>query len=96
MKNYDIIVSPVLTEKSYDGIQAKKYTFKVAKSATKTQIKTAVEDIFGVKVAKVNTVNVDGKKKRMGRSEGYTSDYKKAVVFLTEDSKAIEFFESLS
>lgn len=96
MKNFDIIVSPVLTEKSYDGIQAKKYTFKVAKSATKTQIKTAVEDIFGVKVARVNTINVDGKKKRMGRSEGYTSDYKKAVVFLTEDSKAIEFFESLS
>ena len=96
MKNYDIIVSPVLTEKSYDGIASKKYTFKVAKSATKTQIKTAVEDIFGVKVAKVNTVNVDGKKKRMGRSEGYTSDYKEAVVFLTEDSKAIEFFESLS
>ena len=96
MKNFDIIVSPVLTEKSYDGIQAKKYTFKVAKSATKTQIKTAVEDIFGVKVAKINTVNVNGKKKRMGRSEGYTSDYKKAVVFLTEDSKAIEFFESLS
>ena len=96
MKNFDIIVSPVLTEKSYDGIQAKKYTFKVAKSATKTQIKTAVEDIFGVKVARVNTVNVDGKKKRMGRSEGYTSDYKKAVVFLTEDSKAIEFFESLA
>lgn len=96
MKNFDIIISPVLTEKSYDGIQAKKYTFKVAKSATKTQIKTAIEDIFGVKVSKVNTVNVDGKKKRMGRSEGYTSDYKKAVVFLTEDSKAIEFFESLS
>ena len=96
MKNFDIIISPVLTEKSYDGIQAKKYTFKVAKSATKTQIKTAVEDIFGVKVARVNTVNVDGKKKRMGRSEGYTSDYKKAVVFLTEDSKVIEFFESLS
>lgn len=96
MKNFDIILSPVLTEKSYDGIQAKKYTFKVATSATKTQIKTAVEDIFGVKVARVNTVNVDGKKKRMGRSEGYTSDYKKAVVFLTEDSKAIEFFESLS
>ena len=96
MKNFDIIISPVLTEKSYDGIQAKKYTFKVAKSATKTQIKTAIEDIFGVKVARVNTVNVDGKKKRMGRSEGYTSDYKKAVVFLTEDSKAIEFFESLS
>ena len=96
MKNFDIIISPVLTEKSYDGIATKKYTFKVAKKATKTQIKTAVEDIFGVKVAKVNTVNVNGKKKRMGRSEGYTSDYKKAVVFLTEDSKAIEFFESLA
>ena len=96
MKNYDIIVSPVLTEKSYDGIASKKYTFKVALNATKTQIKTAVEDIFGVKVARVNTVSVNGKKKRMGRSEGYTSDYKKAVVFLTEDSKAIEFFESLA
>ncbi len=96
MKNYDIIVSPVLTEKSYDGIASKKYTFKVALNATKTQIKTAIEDIFGVKVAKVNTVSVNGKKKRMGRSEGYTSDYKKAVVFLTEDSKAIEFFESLA
>ncbi|MCI7401952.1 MAG: 50S ribosomal protein L23 [Christensenella sp.] len=96
MKNFDIIISPILTEKSYDGIATKKYTFKVAKKATKTQIKTAVEDIFGVKVAKVNTVNVNGKKKRMGRSEGYTSDYKKAVVFLTEDSKAIEFFESLA
>ena len=96
MKNYDIIVSPVLTEKSYDGIASKKYTFKVALNATKTQIKTAIEDIFGVKVAKVNAVSVNGKKKRMGRSEGYTSDYKKAVVFLTEDSKAIEFFESLA
>ena len=96
MKNFDIIISPILTEKSYDGIATKKYTFKVAKKATKTKIKTAVEDIFGVKVAKVNTVNVNGKKKRMGRSEGYTSDYKKAVVFLTEDSKAIEFFESLA
>ena len=96
MKNFDIIISPILTEKSYDGIATKKYTFKVAKKATKTQIKTAVEDIFGVKVAKVNTVNVNGKKKRMGRSEGYTSDYKKAVVFLTEDSKAIEYFESLA
>ena len=96
MKNFDIIISPILTEKSYDGIATKKYTFKVAKKATKSQIKTAVEDIFGVKVAKVNTVNVNGKKKRMGRSEGDTSDYKKAVVFLTEDSKAIEFFESLA
>lgn len=96
MNKYDIIVSPILTEKSYDGIADKKYTFKVLASATKTQIKVAVEDIFGVKVEKVNTVNVNGKKKRMGRSEGMTSDYKKAIVTLTKDSKAIEFFESLA
>ena len=96
MNKYDIIISPILTEKSYDGIAEKKYTFKVASDATKPQIKVAVEDIFGVKVAKVNTVNVNGKKKRMGRSEGMTSAYKKAVVTLTEDSKTIEFFESLA
>ena len=96
MNKYDIIISPILTEKSYDGIAAKKYTFKVASTATKTQIKVAVEDIFGVKVAKVNTVNVNGKKKRMGRNEGMTSDYKKAEVTMTKDSKAMEFFESLA
>ncbi len=96
MNKYDVIISPILTEKSYDGIAEKKYTFKVASDATKTQIKVAVEDIFDVKVAKVNTVNVNGKKKRMGRSEGMTSAYKKAVVTLTEDSKTIEFFESLA
>ncbi|MDE6614396.1 MAG: 50S ribosomal protein L23 [Clostridia bacterium] len=96
MNKYDIIISPILTEKSYDGIADKKYTFKVAQDATKTQIKVAVEDIFGVKVAKVNTVNVDGKKKRMGKYEGTTTGYKKAVVTLTADSKTIEFFESLA
>ena len=96
MNKYDVIISPILTEKSYDGIAEKKYTFKVASDATKTQIKVAVEDIFGVKVAKVNTVNVNGKKKRMVRSEGITSAYKKEVVTLTEDSKTIEFFESLA
>ncbi|MDE6757991.1 MAG: 50S ribosomal protein L23 [Clostridia bacterium] len=96
MNKYDIIISPILTEKSYDGIADKKYTFKVAQEATKTQIKVAVEDIFGVKVAKVNTVNVDGKKKRMGKYEGTTTGYKKAVVTLTQDSKTIEFFESLA
>ena len=68
MNKYDVIISPILTEKSYDGIAEKKYTFKVASDATKTQIKVAVEDIFGVSVAKVNTVNVNGKKKRMGRN----------------------------
>ena len=96
MNKYDVIISPILTEKSYDGIAEKKYTFKVACDATKTQIKVAVEDIFGVKVAKVNTVNVSGKKKRMGRNEGMTSSFKKAVVTLTQDSKTIEFFESLA
>ncbi len=96
MNKYDIIISPVLTEKSYDGIADKKYTFKVATSSTKTQIKVAIEDIFGVKVAKVNTVNVSGKKKRMGKNEGKTSDFKKAIVTLTADSKPIEFFESLA
>ncbi|MEG1535395.1 MAG: 50S ribosomal protein L23, partial [Clostridia bacterium] len=84
------------TEKSFDGLQNKKYTFKVATCADKTQIKVAVEDIFGVKVAAVNTVNVGGKKKRQGKSEGMTNDYKKAIVTLTQDSKTIEFFDSLA
>ena len=73
-----------------------KYTFKVDKRATKSDIKRAVEEIFGVKVAKVNTVNCDGKIKRMGRSEGRTTYFKKAYVQLTADSKRIEFFDSLA
>ena len=96
MEARDIIIKPVLTEKSYDGIETKKYVFVVAKSATKTAVKLAVEELFNVKVEKVNTVNCHGKLKRMGRSEGYTSDYKKAFVQLTKDSKDIEFFKSLS
>lgn len=96
MNKFDIIVSPVLTEKSYDGIANKSYTFRVAVDATKTQIKVAVEDIFGVKVAKVNTMNVDGKLKRMGKNAGKTSAYKKAIVQLKADSKPIEFFDSLA
>ncbi len=96
MTVYDIIIEPVLSEKSFDGIPEKRYTFKVAKTANKTQIKDAVEQIFGVKVAKVNTCNYDGKLKRMGRHEGKTASYKKAIVTLTENSKAIEFFESLA
>ena len=96
MNAYDIIIKPVLTEKSYDGIDGKKYTFKVDVNATKTQIKRAVEEIFQVKVKKVNTVNYDGKIKRMGRSEGRTPAFKKAYVQLTEDSKRIEFFDSLA
>ena len=92
----DIIIKPVLTEKGYDGIADKKYTFYVKKDANKTQIKLAVEKVFGVKVDKVNTVNCKGKLKRMGRNEGYTPDRKKAIVTLKADSKAIEFFESLT
>ena len=92
----DIILKPVLTEKAYDGIASKKYTFYVKKDANKTQIKLAVESIFGVKVESVNTVSCKGKLKRMGRNEGYTPDRKKAIVTLKEDSKAIEFFESLT
>ena len=96
MEARDIIIRPVLTEKSYDGIENKKYVFVVAKNATKTAVRMAVEELFGVKVAKVNTVNCHGKLKRMGRNEGYTSDYKKAIVQLTKDSKDIEFFKSLA
>ena len=96
MNSYDIIIRPVLTEKSYAGIPAKTYTFEVAKSANKVEIKMAVEEIFGVKVENVTTVTVKGKLKRQGRNEGFTADRKKATVRLTADSKAIEFFESLS
>lgn len=92
----DIIIKPLLTEKGYDGIADKKYTFVVKKSANKTQIKAAVEKLFNVKVESVNTVNCKGKLKRMGRNQGYAPDYKKAIVQLTADSKAIEYFNSLS
>lgn len=96
MAAHDIILKPLLSEKSYAGIKDKKYYFIVAKSANKTQIKLAIEEIFGVQVAKVNTANVSGKLKRQGKYEGYTSDYKKAAVWLKKDSKSIEFFDSLS
>lgn len=96
MNSYDVIIKPVLSEKSYNGIPAKDYTFIVDGNATKTAIKQAVEEVFNVKVARVNITNYDGKVKRMGRTEGRRSSYKKAYVKLTEDSKAIEFFESLS
>ena len=96
MVAHDIIIKPILSEKSYADIANKKYYFKVAKKATKTQIKAAVEEIFKVKVASVNTLNVYGKIKRQGRNEGLTGNYKKAVVQLAADSKSIEFFDSLS
>ena len=92
----DIVLAPVITENSMAGIADKKYTFVVAKAASKTEIKIAVEKLFGVSVESVNTVNCKGKLKRMGRNAGYTPDYKKAIVQLKADSKAIEFFASLS
>ena len=95
MNARDIILAPVITEKSVAALGDKKYTFRVAKDANKIEIAKAIEEIFGVKVAKVNTISMKGKKRRMGRFEGYTSDWKKAVVTLTEDSKTIEFFDGL-
>ena len=92
----DVILKPVLTEKGYDGIADKRYTFYVKNTANKIEIRSAVEKLFGVKVAKVNTINCKGNLKRMGRNEGYTPDRKKAVVILKEDSKPIEFFNSLA
>ncbi len=91
----DIIVRPIITENSMDGLAERKYTFEVARGANKIEVKKAVESLFGVKVAKVNTISVKGKKKRMGRTEGYTSDWKKAIVTLTADSKTIEFFDGM-
>ncbi|MBQ3066407.1 MAG: 50S ribosomal protein L23 [Clostridia bacterium] len=96
MSSYDIIRRPVLTEKSYAGIAAKTYTFEVAKSANKVEIAKAVEEIFGVKVEKVTTATVQGKLRRQGRNQGRTPSWKKAVVTLTSDSKAIPYFESLN
>ena len=96
MKNaYDVIITPVITEQSMDVAVDKKYTFKVAPTANKTQVKLAVEEIFGVEVAKVNIMNYNGKLKRMGRFAGYTPSYKKAIVTLTPNSKEIEFFQGL-
>ena len=88
----DIIIRPVITEQSMTQAQDKKYTFIVAKNTNKTEIKKAVQEIFKVNVEKVNTMNYAGTTKRMGRNEGKTSSYKKAVVTLTAASKEIEFF----
>ncbi|MFZ5353480.1 MAG: 50S ribosomal protein L23 [Bacillota bacterium] len=95
MNAYDIIRRPVITEKSMSEMADKKYTFIVDVNANKTEIKNAVEQIFKVKVDKVNTVRVLGKMKRMGKYEGRRASYKKAVVKLKPESKGIEFFEGL-
>lgn len=99
MNSYDIIKRPIITEKSMkvetdkEGNEIKKYTFEVPKTVNKLEIKYAVEEVFGVKVAKVNTINYDGKLKRMGRYEGRRASWKKAIVTLKKDSKTIEFFD---
>jgi large subunit ribosomal protein L23 len=94
MKNpRDIIKRPVITERSTDLMEQNKFTFEVALKANKTEIKKAVEEIFGVKVEKVNTMRVPGKQKRVGRHLGTTSEWKKAIVTLASDSKTISFFE---
>ncbi len=90
-----IVLAPIITEKSMSVAKDKKYTFKVAKDSNKVEIANAVEKLFGVKVAKVNTINVRGTEKRMGRYVGTTPAWKKAIVTLTEKSKTIEFFDGL-
>ena len=96
MNAYDIILKPVITEQSMEGVADKKYVFKVAINANKTEIKAAIEGIFGVKVAKINTIRMLGKVKRTGAyPAGRRAAYKKAIVTLTADSKTIEFFEGM-
>ena len=92
---HDIILKPIITEESMMGTAFKKYTFKVAKDANKAEIKNAIEEVFGVKVAKVNTMNCKGHLRRYGRFQGYTPSWKKAIVTLTEDSNTIDFFDGL-
>lgn len=97
MNAYDIIKRPIMSEKSYDGIARKKYTFEVDRNATKPQIRAAIETIYsGIKVEKVNTSIIRGKLKRQGKNSGMTPTIKKAVVVLTKDSKTIAAFDSLS
>lgn len=95
MNAYDIIIAPVISESSTERIAEKKYTFRVDPRANKYQIKDAIQEIFKVKVQRVNTMHVVGKEKRQGRFTGYTRSWKKAVVTLTPDSKEIQIFEGL-
>ena len=91
---HDIIIKPIITEDSMDRLADNKYTFQVAKDANKIEIAKAIEEIFDVKVAKVNTISVKGKEKRMGRYTGFRPDWKKAIVTL-EGEKTIEFFDGM-
>ncbi len=92
---HDIIVKPIISEASMTAAQNKKYTFKVMSDATKAEIAAAVEELFKVEVADVNTINMKKKPKRLGYHQGYTSDWKKAIVTLKPDSKTIEFFDGM-
>jgi large subunit ribosomal protein L23 len=92
---YDLIIKPVISEKSMDDVKEKKYTFKVAVNANKTQVKQAIEEIFGVQVDKVNIMNCKGKLKKVGKHVGRRANSKKAIIKLTAKSKEIEFFEGL-
>lgn len=92
----DIVLGPIITENSMLGVPNKKFTFKVAKDSTKVSIAAAVEELFGVEVKKVNTISVRGQFRRQGATGGYTTAYKKAIVTLTEKSKGIEFFETMT
>ena len=93
---HDIIIRPIITEAAMDLMASKKYVFEVRKDATKPEIAKAVEEMFGVKVLDVNTINMKRKPKRLGVHSGYTANWKKAIVTLKADSKAIEFFEGLN
>ena len=93
--SHDVIIKPIITEDSMARLADKKYTFEVAKNASKIEIKKAVEEIFKVKVEKINTISMKAKNKRVGYHFGKTSEWKKAIVTLTADSKTIEFFDSM-
>ena len=92
---YDVIKKPIVTERSIEDARERRYTFAVDKTANKVEIREAVEKIFAVKVDSVNTMNYDGKEKRMGATSGTRPAWKKAIVTVTKDSKTIEFFESM-
>lgn len=95
MTSREIIIKPIITEKSMTAISDRKYTFRVDKRAGKIEIAKAVEELFGVKVTKVCTINVRGHLRRQGATQGYTQSWKKAIVTISEDSKPIEFFEGI-
>ncbi|MFA0815820.1 MAG: 50S ribosomal protein L23 [Anaerofustis sp.] len=95
MNPHDILIKPIITERSMVDAQDKRYTFQVSKTANKYQIKDAVESVFGVKVVRVSTMNMRGKLKRMGKTQGRRPDWKKAIVILSPESKEIKYFEGM-